>query len=202
MAEQRTRNAQVGGSRPSFGTTFRVCFTLLHGTLAQLVERRLDMAKVDGSSPPGPTNSMPKHMRKNLKKTCGACGKRMPPQKKKFCSSSCHALSRKKAYIASWIAGEVSGSTKYGTSDFVRNYLIQKQKGRCADCKRKTWRKKPITLELEHADGRWKNNSPGNLRMICPNCHSQTPTFKAKNKGHAGGRQWRDQYPRRWVKSQ
>jgi 5-methylcytosine-specific restriction endonuclease McrA len=46
------------------------------------------------------------------------------------------------------------------------------------------WNKQPLTLEFDHIDGDHKNNVPANIRVLCPNCHSQTPTYKAKNKGN------------------
>jgi hypothetical protein len=42
------------------------------------------------------------------------------------------------------------------------------------------WCGKPITLELDHIDGNRFNNNFSNLRVLCPNCHSQTPTFRKK----------------------
>lgn len=39
------------------------------------------------------------------------------------------------------------------------------------------WNGKKLTLQLDHKDGDRTNNSFENLRMICPNCHAQTPTF-------------------------
>lgn len=47
----------------------------------------------------------------------------------------------------------------------------------------------PLSLQLDHIDGDAGNNAPNNLRLLCPNCHSQTDTFVAKNKGK--GRQAR-----------
>ena len=44
-------------------------------------------------------------------------------------------------------------------------------------------------MELEHNDGNSQNNSLDNLSLICPNCHSQTPTYKGANKGN--GRHYR-----------
>ena len=40
---------------------------------------------------------------------------------------------------------------------------------------------KPLTLELDHIDGNHNNNDITNLRILCPNCHSQTDTFGGKN---------------------
>jgi hypothetical protein len=48
---------------------------------------------------------------------------------------------------------------------------------------------KPLALQLDHIDGDAGNNKPENLRLVCPNCHSQTDTYVAKNKGN--GRQAR-----------
>lgn len=43
------------------------------------------------------------------------------------------------------------------------------------------WENKPLVLQLDHIDGNKKNNSLINLRLLCPNCHSQTQTFVRKN---------------------
>lgn len=43
------------------------------------------------------------------------------------------------------------------------------------------WNGKPINIELDHIDGNRSNHKLENLKMLCPNCHSQTPTFRAKN---------------------
>jgi hypothetical protein len=45
-----------------------------------------------------------------------------------------------------------------------------------------TWNGRPITLELDHINGDNKDNKYSNLRLLCPNCHSQTDTFKGRNK--------------------
>ena len=52
---------------------------------------------------------------------------------------------------------------------------------RCAWCRRKTWRGKRISLELDHVDGNHINNELTNLRLLCPNCHAQTPTYRGRN---------------------
>lgn len=44
------------------------------------------------------------------------------------------------------------------------------------------WNKKPITLELDHINGRHSDNRIENLRIICPNCHSQEETTKKVKK--------------------
>lgn len=49
---------------------------------------------------------------------------------------------------------------------------------RCNNCGIKEWNCKPITLEIEHKDGDRFNNCKDNLELLCPNCHSQTETFR------------------------
>lgn len=36
------------------------------------------------------------------------------------------------------------------------------------------WQGKPLTLQVDHLDGDWRNDLPENLAFRCPNCHSQT----------------------------
>ena len=42
------------------------------------------------------------------------------------------------------------------------------------------WNSKSITLELDHKDGDNSNHRLENLRFLCPNCHSQTDTYRSK----------------------
>lgn len=49
-----------------------------------------------------------------------------------------------------------------------------------------------IPLEVEHIDGNFQNNNEDNLILLCPNCHSLTPTYKGANKGN--GRKERKKY--------
>jgi hypothetical protein len=57
------------------------------------------------------------------------------------------------------------------------------EQGNCCDiCKMPPiWMGKPLAFELDHTSGDRRDNSRGNLRMICSNCHRQTDTWGAKN---------------------
>jgi len=68
--------------------------------------------------------------------------------------------------------------------DRLRKRIILEQSGKCNHCGIDMWNGKTITLELEHKDGNHFNNIRENLEAICPNCHSQTDTWRGKNKGN------------------
>jgi len=53
----------------------------------------------------------------------------------------------------------------------------------CAICGIKEWNSRSISMQLDHINGCSHDHRLENLRMICPNCHSQTDTWCGKNKG-------------------
>lgn len=52
----------------------------------------------------------------------------------------------------------------------------------CDNCGIDSWNGKPIVLQLDHINGNSKDHKLENLRLLCPNCHSQTNTWCGKNK--------------------
>lgn len=52
---------------------------------------------------------------------------------------------------------------------------------KCEKCKLTTWNKELVPLELDHIDGNSNNHKLENLRILCPNCHAQTSTYRGKN---------------------
>ena len=72
----------------------------------------------------------------------------------------------------------------YGTSK-VKNRLIKEgiMKCECVWCGiMDTWNGKPIVLHLDHINGVNNDHRLENLRLLCPNCHSQTDTYAGKGK--------------------
>ncbi|MGH7754957.1 MAG: HNH endonuclease signature motif containing protein [Vulcanimicrobiaceae bacterium] len=53
---------------------------------------------------------------------------------------------------------------------------------RCEDCGLSEWRGRPLSVQIDHRNGVRDDHRLENLRMLCPNCHSQTETFGARNK--------------------
>lgn len=52
-----------------------------------------------------------------------------------------------------------------------------KKEYKCEICELSSWKNKPIRLQIDHINGDRLDNREENLRIICPNCHSQTDTF-------------------------
>jgi len=63
----------------------------------------------------------------------------------------------------------------------LAKWLKLERKWCCEECGISEWNDKPLTLEVDHIDGDGSNNELTNLKILCPNCHSQTPTWRGRN---------------------
>lgn len=51
----------------------------------------------------------------------------------------------------------------------------------CSCGQKPYWRGQPMTLQINHKNGNWKDNRRQNLEFLCPNCHSITEGWSGRN---------------------
>lgn len=76
-------------------------------------------------------------------------------------------------------------NSTYLNTDNLKKRLIKENliENKCKICGQLPyWYNKPLVLQLDHIDGDRTNNNLENLRILCPNCHTQTPTFSSKRR--------------------
>ena len=84
----------------------------------------------------------------------------------------------------------VKDSQYKGGSSGLRERLIKETilENKCSECGISEWNGKKLSLHLDHINGHNTDNRIENLRILCPNCHSQTPTYcgaKKRRETHA-----------------
>ena len=119
------------------------------------------------------------------KPLCKQCGLECKNIRSTFCSPECHKSHQYYERLDDWIFGKENPKAR----NFFKRYLTETYGYKCSCCSISEWNGKSIVLEIDHIDGNSDNNRPENLRFICPNCHSQTDTYKARNMGK--GRHYR-----------
>ncbi len=102
----------------------------------------------------------------------------------KYCNNLCQKEYEYKLAIQNW---DILPPGK----NRIKRYLAETFGDKCSNCNIDSWNGNDIVFELEHKDGDSSNNSKENVCLICPNCHSQTSTYKGRNKGN--GRHYRRQ---------
>ena len=125
--------------------------------------------------------------RERKEKQCKHCSK-LIPNMNTYCDNNCQQLYQKEKYIKEWKSGLQKGyrsEKTYMLSRHVQSYLRDRCGNKCETCgwSQKNQYTNQVPLEIDHIDGDASNCVEANLRMICPNCHSLTPTFR-----NTGGR--------------
>jgi hypothetical protein len=110
---------------------------------------------------------------------CKYCKADIKHSKKIYCNNICQANYKfENTTLCRFRDGLIE------TRNTLRRCLTHDQGYKCALCNISEYNNKPLTLQVDHIDGNAGNNFPTNLRLICPNCHSQTETFGGRNKGN------------------
>ena len=126
---------------------------------------------------------------------CLNCGSLLNNNRKhKFCSNSCQRDYEYKLWIEKYKQdNSIATNTKWGQiPQYLRRYIFEKYQNKCCLC---DWSEvnpftNTIPLEVDHIDGNSDNNSEDNLRLICPNHHSLTSTYRGANRGNGRNITW------------
>lgn len=76
-------------------------------------------------------------------------------------------------------------NSNYANTSYLKKRILDERllEYKCQECGNNgVWNNKKLKLHLDHINGINNDHRIGNLRFLCPNCHSQTPTYSGKNK--------------------
>ena len=125
-------------------------------------------------------------MNKKEPKHCLNCDKILSDRSSIYCSMKCLQEDKYKERINKYLKGEIEGWTSKGVqlAIWLRRYIKEIRGSSCSKC---GWDEKhsidgKSLTEINHIDGDAKNCKLENLEVLCPNCHSKTTNFRARNK--------------------
>ena len=75
--------------------------------------------------------------------------------------------------------------SNYANTSYLKKRILDERllEYKCQECGNNgVWNNKKLKLHLDHINGINNDHRIENLRFLCPNCHSQTPTYSGKNK--------------------
>lgn len=116
------------------------------------------------------------------RRTCEICSNHSGS--KKYCSDYCRVHDGMDSIRKKLVAGVV-----LNPSYIKKLFLYDTALNSCEMCDiGGVWNGKSITLQLDHINGDRTNNDYSNLRLLCPNCHTQTDTYGSKNRHNPLGK--------------
>jgi hypothetical protein len=118
----------------------------------------------------------------NAVRDCLNCGQDAGRKNGKYCSNACQQAYQRKQTKERIVRDGVV-STGVAPVRTAKRYVAERDGKRCSVCGGTEWRGQPIPLVLDHIDGNAANWQLTNLRLVCPNCDAQLPTFKSRNRG-------------------
>ncbi len=113
---------------------------------------------------------------------CLHCAKQQPKKKNStasYCDTTCQMAHRWTLVKARMLSGDLEGIGR----SYLRKFIEETRGNYCEECGQEPfWNGKPLTLEMDHISGDRSDNHPNNLRLLCPHCHTQTPTWGKKKR--------------------
>lgn len=107
-------------------------------------------------------------------------------KKQKYCCNKCQNEYRRLKKYKEYLDNQDEFVGKEISYSWLKTIILEEQQHKCAICGNSDmWNNNELHLILDHIDGDATNNRRENLRLICPNCDSQLPTFKARNIGRS-----------------
>lgn len=117
---------------------------------------------------------------------CLSCGTHIPFRgytfTHKYCNNQCQANHRASRCLERDTEMFLEGKSLRRPSQ--RKVLVSLRGYKCEVCGISDWNGKKLVLQVDHINGDPYNHNADNLRLICPNCHSQTDTFAGANRGN------------------
>ena len=118
---------------------------------------------------------------------CVYCGKEHRVKgknyKNKYCNNQCQANHKQEQWYIENLPLFEQGLLKSRVA--VKRFIKERDGYQCSICDQQPEHNgKSLIMILDHIDGDASNNKPDNFRLVCPNCDTQLPTYKAKNTGN------------------
>lgn len=121
----------------------------------------------------------------NTQKPCPVCSNKIQYRYNQFCSKKCSSIDSHNKHMEKNVKKFLHGELTDKSRAQIKRVLIHLGVPyKCAVCNINEWMDKPLSLILDHIDGKANNNNLNNLRFLCHNCDSQSEFYKSKNKGN------------------
>ena len=100
------------------------------------------------------------------------------------CSTDHFSAQKSHAYVKHDLKDILVENSTYANISSLKKRLLNEKvlEYKCAICGISEWQGKPLSLQLDHINGKNNDHRIENIRFLCPNCHSQTETFAGRNR--------------------